>query len=107
MVEIVVVGELSEDAVELLSRESWWLWKDEKGAPCVVLQLEVRCATLSPCTVLSEVWVSRRVCGSPPKTAPNEGMGMYVLDVVVGMLECCGDEAVRSGWARVVLGQRL
>ena len=25
MVEIVVVGELSEDAVELLSRESWWL----------------------------------------------------------------------------------
>lgn len=107
MVDIVVVGELSEEAVELLSRESWWLWKDEKGAPCIVFPLEVRCATLLPCTVLSEVWVSRRLCGSPPKTAPNEGMGMYVLDVVVGMLEGCGDEAVRGGWARVVLDQRL
>jgi hypothetical protein len=107
MVDIVVVGELSEDAVELLSRESWWLWKDEKGAPCIVFPLEMCCATLLPCTVLSGVWVWARLCGSPPKTAPNEGMGMYVRDVVVGMLGSCGDEAVRSGWARVVLDQRL
>lgn len=100
MVDIVVVGELSEEAVELESRESWWLWKDAKGAPCVVFPLEVRCATLSPCTVLgsrSGVWVCPGLGGSPPKTAPNEGMGEYVLDVVVGMLGSCGDEAVRRG----------
>lgn len=110
MVEIVVVGELSEDAVELLSRESWWLWKDEKGAPCIVFPLEVRCATLLPCAVLgsrSEVWVWAMLCGSPPKTAPNEGMGMYVLEVVAGMLGSCGDEAARRGWARVVLDRRV
>ena len=110
MVDMVVVGELSEEAVELESRESWWLWKDEKGAPCIVFVVEVRCATLLPCRVLgsrSDVWECPRVCGSAPKTAPNEGMGMYVLDVVVGMLGGCGDEAVQTGWARVVLGQRL
>jgi hypothetical protein len=95
MVDIVVVGELSEDAVELESRESWWLWKEEKGAPCVVVPLEVGCATLSPCTVVE----SRSAF---PKTAPNEGMGMNERDVVVGMLGSCVDEA-----AREVLDQRL
>lgn len=79
MVEIVVVGELSEEAVELESRESWWLWKDEKGAPCIVVPVEVRCATLLPCAVVvsrSGVCEGPTLCGSPPKTAPNEGMGM-------------------------------
>lgn len=52
MVDMVVVGELSEEVVELESRDSWWLWKDEKGAPCVVVSLVVRRATLLPCAVL-------------------------------------------------------
>lgn len=79
MVEIVVVGELSEEAVELESRESWWLWKDEKGAPCIVFPLEVRRATLLPCAVVesrSAGWACPMLCGSAPKTAPSEGMGM-------------------------------
>lgn len=98
MVDIVVVGELSEDAVELLSRESWWLWKDENGASCIKFPLEVRCATLLPCTVLvsrSAVCACAGLCASPPNTEPNEGMGVYVLEVVVGMLGSGGDEAVR------------
>jgi hypothetical protein len=36
MVEMVVVGELSDDAVELLSRLSVCMWKDEKAAPFAV-----------------------------------------------------------------------
>ena len=52
MVDMVVVGELSVEVVELESRDSWWLWKDEKGAPCVVVSLVVRRATLLPCAVL-------------------------------------------------------
>ena len=110
MVEMVVVGELSDDVVELESRESWWLWKDEKAGPCNVFPLEVRCATWLPCAVLGslpDVCVCPMLCGSPPKTAPNEGMGMYFLDVVVGMLGGGGNGAPRGGRARVVLGQRL
>lgn len=48
MVEMVVVGELSEDAVELLSRLSWCMWKEEKGAPVIVFPLEAGSATLPP-----------------------------------------------------------
>jgi hypothetical protein len=36
MVEMVVVGELSDDAVELLSRLSVCMWKEEKAAPFAV-----------------------------------------------------------------------
>lgn len=36
IVDIVVVGELSEEAVELLSRLSWCMWKEEKVAPLAV-----------------------------------------------------------------------
>jgi hypothetical protein len=114
MVDMVVVGELSEEVVELESRESWWLWKDEKGAPCVVVPLVVRRATLLPCAVLesrSAVWACPMVCESAPKTAPREGMGMNFLEVVVGMLGSCRDEAARAVRVRVLraralLGQR-
>ena len=37
MVEIVVVGELSEEAVEVLSRLSRCVWKEEKGTPLVIV----------------------------------------------------------------------
>ena len=37
MVDMVVVGELSEEAVELLSRLSLWIWNEEKGVPDVGL----------------------------------------------------------------------
>ncbi len=51
MVEMVVVGELSEEPpVELLSRLSWCMWKEEKGAPVIVFPLEAGCATLPPFT---------------------------------------------------------
>lgn len=72
--------------------------------------LEVRCATLLPCAIFavgSDIWVCPMLCDSPPKTAPNEGMGVYVLDVVVRMLESCGDEAVQGEWAQEMLDQRL
>lgn len=36
MVDMVVVGELSEEAVELLSRLSVCMWKDEKVVPFAV-----------------------------------------------------------------------
>lgn len=36
MVEMVVVGELSDEAVELLSRLSVCMWKEEKAAPFAV-----------------------------------------------------------------------
>lgn len=68
IVEMVVVGELSEEAVELLSRLSVCMWKEEKDAP-----LDVWPATLLPwASALS--WDPLR--SSPPKTEPNEGIGM-------------------------------
>jgi hypothetical protein len=48
MVEMVVVGELSEEAVELLSRLSLWIWKEEKGVPVVMFPL-VAGRTMPPC----------------------------------------------------------
>jgi hypothetical protein len=95
IVEIVVVGELSDEAVEFESRLSWWLWKEEKGAACIVF-----CVTLLPCAVVGSRSGRRERaggCESAPKTAPNEGMGVYVLDVVVaGMLGGCVGGAVLS-----------
>jgi hypothetical protein len=73
MVEMVVVGELSEDAVELLSRLSVCIWKEEK-VPLAVGPLEAGRTTLLPCA--SEVSWCPLVCSSPPKTEPNEGIGM-------------------------------
>jgi hypothetical protein len=50
MVEMVVVGELSEEAVELLSRLSVCMWKEEKAAPLAEGPLVAGRATLSlPC----------------------------------------------------------
>jgi hypothetical protein len=50
MVEMVVVGELSEEAVEVLSRLSLCTWKEEKGAPVSVFPLEAGRATWLPFT---------------------------------------------------------
>lgn len=50
MVEMVVVGELSDEAVELLSRLSRWRWKEEKGAPVFVFPLVCGRATFAPFT---------------------------------------------------------
>jgi hypothetical protein len=67
MVEMVVVGELSEEPVDVLSRLSLWMWKEEKGMPELVLGLVAGRTTFPPFWPL--LW-------SPPNTAPNEGMGM-------------------------------
>jgi hypothetical protein len=48
MVEMVVVGELSEEPVEVLSRLSLWMWKEEKGAPVLVLGLVAGRTTFAP-----------------------------------------------------------
>jgi len=50
MVEMVVVGELSEEAVELLSRLSWWRWKEANGAPVFVFPLVCGRAAFAPFT---------------------------------------------------------
>jgi hypothetical protein len=94
IVEIVVVGELSDDVVELLSRLSWGMWNEEKGAACVVGG-----ATLLP-WALEQLRLGRE-CRSAPKTEPNEGMGEKVREVVAGML-CAGrKEGGREGAARM------
>lgn len=74
MVEMVVVGELSEEAVELLSRLSWWRWKEEKGAPVFALPLVCGRTMLEPFTNAWPWRIDWR--GSAPNTAPNEGIGM-------------------------------
>lgn len=74
MVDIVVVGELSDEVVELLSRLSLCTWKGEKCAPVFVFPLEAGRATWLPFT--SACWWLAALCCSPPKTEPNEGIGM-------------------------------
>lgn len=74
IVEMVVVGELSEEAVELLSRLSRWRWKEENGVPGFVFPLVCGRAGVVPFT---KPWPGgAEACCSEPKTAPNEGMGM-------------------------------
>jgi|TARA_R110002003_G_scaffold27_18_gene1472 hypothetical protein len=73
MVEMVVVGELSEEVVELLSRLSVCMWKEEK-VPFTVAPLEAGRPTLLSCA--SGVSWGPLLCSSPPNTEPNEGIGM-------------------------------
>jgi hypothetical protein len=77
MVEMVVVGELSDEPVELLSRLSRCMWKAEKdaGGP-----LETDRTTWLP--LASGEACGTFLCASPPKTAPNEGIGMKVRALV-------------------------
>ena len=52
IVEMVVVGELSDEVVELLSLLSLCMWNDEKGATGLfVFPLEAGCATSLPFTL--------------------------------------------------------
>lgn len=51
MVDIVVVGELSDEAVEVLSRLSRWVWNEEKG-----IALPLVCGlVITPCALVPSV----------------------------------------------------
>lgn len=90
MVEIVVVGELSEDVVELLSRLSRWLWKEENGiAPPLVCGLINLPWGLAPSALGSGLrWEMR---ASSPNTAPNEGIANVLgLVCILGLRDLAG-----------------
>jgi len=76
MVDMVVVGELSEEAVDVLSRLSRWMWKEEKGTALWGLPL-VCGLVIVPCALVPSALGNGLRCvlrASSPKTEPNEGM---------------------------------
>jgi len=94
MVDMVVVGELSDDVVDVLSRLSRCMWKAAKGTPWVfpleVGRLSVPCALVPSASGSAFGWV---LCASSPNTEPNEGIGANVL----GLVCMLGPRAVAGG----------
>lgn len=109
MVDIVVVGELSEDAVEVLSRLSRWIWKEEKGTPLWGFPLDAGRA-IGPCALLacaSERSLRWVLCVSSPNTEPKDGIGANDRGLVcmLGRRALAGDPDLGERLA-VLRGQR-
>lgn len=88
MVDMVVVGELSDEAVDVLSPLSRWMWKAEKGtlwgSPLEVGRVKAPCALGASPSGLGLRWLLR---ASSPNTDPNEGSGANVRGLVCMLVQ--------------------